>query len=147
MGRVPAPESVLIVCSCFYSRDGWSWFGMAELRGLFRFSDIPGQQLLGQWLSGPGQPVFAQAPGVVRSRAVVGTLGLELYSALEEVLLQGEPAPSGLRVGWHHWLVGLGIWSEASGAEPVGRKFGALGAQVPADLTSFLPALECIFAF
>lgn len=47
----------------FLFRDGWSWFGMAELRGLFRFSDIPGQQLLGQWLSGPGQPVFAQASG------------------------------------------------------------------------------------
>lgn len=78
---------------------------------------------------------------------MVGTLGLELYSALEEVLLQGEPAPSGLRVGRRHWLVGLGIWSEASGAEHVGRKFGALGAQVPADLTSFLPALGYIFAF
>lgn len=37
-------------------------------------------------------------------------------------------------VEWHHWLVGWHL-VRASGAEHMGRKFGALCALVPADFT------------
>lgn len=66
-------------------------------------------------------------------------------SHLERWLLKGEPAPSspGIITDWQGWACS----PKTSGSEHVEKRLGALGAEVPAEPTSFLSALKCSFAF